>query len=183
MMTTFRMMRIVLKDVVGYYSIYNDSKKMNFKLIDELYHKLSDILEHIHEKLNIYFGGFKFVKKEFFKAKVSNETCFKEDIKATLILKEGKVIPKECKTIFTPDEGVMCTCTALLQTQSIFFNIKDSKYDIRYYPQLLLEQCAYNRFINNIIFHPDLEFKDTEPDSDFESEEEINENTVFDEHF
>ena len=46
--------------------------------------------------------------------------------------------------------------------------------DIRYYPQVLLEQCGYR-----LLFHPDLQFADAEPDS--ESEEEINENTVFDE--
>ena len=49
--------------------------------------------------------------------------------------------------------------------------MKDNNDDIRYYPQLLLEQCAYKRFISNTIFHPDLEFTDTEPDSDCESEE------------
>ena len=59
--------------------------------------------------------------------------------------------------------------------------MKDNKNDIKYYPQLLLEQCVYKCFINNIVLHPDLEFTDTEPDSDSESEEEINENTEFDE--
>ena len=54
--------------------------------------------------------------------------------------------------------------------------------DIRYYPQVLLEQRGYRPFSNNGLFHPDLEFTDTEPgsesnDSD-ESEEEINEDTV-----
>ena len=68
-----------------------------------------------------------------------------------------------------------------MQIQSVFFNMKDNKDDIEYYPQLLLEQGAYKRFNNNTIFHPDLEFTDTEPDSDSESEEEINENTEFDE--
>ena len=55
-----------------------------------------------------------------------------------------------------------------------FFNMEDN---IIYYPQLLLEQCSYKRLISNPIFHPDLEFTDTEPDSGSE-EEEINENTV-----
>ena len=87
-------------------------------------------------------------------------------------------MPKENKAIFTPREDVMYTCRALLQMQSVFFNMKDKKNDISYYPQLLLEQCVCKRFINNIIFHPNLEFTDTEPDS--ESEEEINENTVLD---
>ena len=57
--------------------------------------------------------------------------------------------------------------------------------DIKYYPQVLLQQCGYRPFSNNVLFHSDLEFTDTEPDSESndsdESEEEINENTVFDE--
>ena len=49
--------------------------------------------------------------------------------------------------------------------------------DIRHYPQVLLEQYGYKPFSNNVLLRPDLEFADTEHDS--ESEEEINENTVF----
>ena len=74
----------------------------------------------------------------------------------------------------------MYTCRALLQLQFVFFNMEDNKDDIRYHRQLLLEQCAYKRFISNTIFHPDLEFTETEPDSDSEYEEEINEDTVLD---
>ena len=54
--------------------------------------------------------------------------------------------------------------------------------DIRYYPQVLIEQCVYRVFSNNILIHKALVFTDTEPDDIHESEEEeINENTVFDE--
>ena len=56
--------------------------------------------------------------------------------------------------------------------------MKHNKDGIEYYPQLLLEQCACKRFINNTIFHPDFEFTDSE--TDLESEEEVNENTVLD---
>ena len=73
----------------------------------------------------------------------------------------------------------MYTCVALLQIQSIFFNMKNYKDDLSYYLQLLLEQCVCKRFINYTLFHPDLVFTDTEPES--ESEEEINEDTVLDE--
>ena len=57
--------------------------------------------------------------------------------------------------------------------------MKDKDY-IRYYPQILIEQCAYRRFSKNVLIHPDLIFTDTEPDSESE-EEEINENTLLDE--
>ena len=55
------------------------------------------------------------------------------------------------------------------------------KDDIKYYPQVLIEQCGYKVFSNNTIIHPDLIFADYEPDDNDESEEEINEITVFDE--
>ena len=57
----------------------------------------------------------------------------------------------------------------------------DSEDDIRYYSQILLDQCRYKDFSNNKLIHSDLNFTDTEPDDNDESEEEINENTVFDE--
>ena len=151
-------LRVILKDVVGYYSVYNDNKKVNFSVND----KLINILEHTEEKLEITLAHFTYEKKggEYFRTTVSDETSFKEDIKSTLILKEGKVIPKEGKV--TPKEDVMYSCRALLQIESIFFNMKD---DIMYYPQLLLDKCIYKRFIINPIFHPNLEFTETEPDS------------------
>ena len=134
---------------------------------------LKIFLSNIFEKM----GG------SYFKLKVNDETCFKEKIEPTLILKEGKVTPKESDTNFTPKENVMYTCRVLFQIQSDFFKIKDKNDSISYYPQLLLQQCICKRFINNVIFHPDLEFTDTEPESESESEseEEINESTVLDE--
>ena len=60
-------MRITLKDVVGYYDVYNDDKRMNFKINDDLsdkiYQSLSNIFEHIEEKLNITLNDFTFEKK------------------------------------------------------------------------------------------------------------------------
>ena len=101
-------LRITLKDVVGYYDVYNnDDKRMNFKINDELSDKicqrLANIFEHIEEKLNITLNDFTFEKKgeSYFKIKVIDEICFKENIKPDLILKEGKVIPKESDANFT----------------------------------------------------------------------------------
>ena len=179
-------LRITLKDLVGYY-VYNDDKRMNFKINDELsgkiYQSLENIFEHIEKKLDITLNDFTFEKngENYFKIKETDETCFKENIKPTLILKEGKARSKESDVNFIPKENVMYTCRALLQIQSVFFKIKDKNDDISYYPQLLLQQCACKRFINKVIYHPDLEFTDTEPESESESEEEINESTVLDE--
>ena len=180
-------LRITLKDVVGYYDVYNnDDKRMNFKINDELsekiYPRLTNIFEHIEKKLNMTLNDFTFEKKgeSYFKIKVTDKICFKENIKPTLILKEGKVTPKENDTNFIPKEIDMYTCRASLQVQSVFFKIKDKKDDISSYPQLLLQQCVCKRFINNVILHPDLDFTDTEPESESESEEEINESTALD---
>ena len=134
-------LRITLKDVVGYYDVYNnDDKRMNFKINDELsdkiYQRLANIFEHIEEKLNITLNDFTFEKKgeRYFKIKVTGETCFKENIKPTLILKEGKVTSKESEANFAPKENVMHIRRTLLQIQSVFFKIKDKKDDISYYP-------------------------------------------------
>ena len=67
-----------------------------------------------------------------------------------------------------------------MQIQSVYYNMKDK--DIKYYPQVLLEECSYKVFSNNRLIHPRLKFPDTDPDSESSdsdgSEEEINENTA-----
>ena len=103
-------LRITLRDVVGYYVYNGDDKRMNFKINDEhggkICQGLENIFEHIEVKLSITLNDFTFEKKvgSFFKIKVTDETCFKEKIKPTLILKEGKVTPKESDANFTPKE-------------------------------------------------------------------------------
>ena len=60
-------LRITLKDIVGYYDVYNDDKRMNFNINDELsekiYERLSNIFEHFKEKLDITLNDFTFEKK------------------------------------------------------------------------------------------------------------------------
>ena len=55
--------------------------------------------------------------------------------------------------------------------QSVYYSMKDK--------QIFSEQCVCKTYSNNTLIYSELEFTDTEPDS--ESEEEINENTVFSE--
>ena len=61
-------LRIILKDLVGYYDVYNDDKRMNFKINDELsdkiYQSLENIFEHIEKKLDIDLNDFTFEKKK-----------------------------------------------------------------------------------------------------------------------
>ena len=67
-------------------------------------------------------------------------------------------------------EDTKYNCRVLLQIQSVYYIINGND-DIRYYPQVLLDQYAYRPFSNNVLFHPDLEFTDTEPDSESDDSE------------
>ena len=176
-------LRIVLKDVVGYYNDCKDNSKYDTKYSakrislrvsddDDSLDKAYDILIDIEERLGIDLNNFMYESRgeEYLKTIVSDETCFRKS--------------KDNKTNIIPNENTNYICGVLLQIQSVYYSMKDNG-DIRYYPQVLIEQCGYKTFSNNVLFHPDLEFTDTEPDSQPNdsdvSEEEINENTVFDE--
>ena len=99
---------------------------------------------------------------------------------------KSKITPKESNANFIPKENVMYTCRALLQIQSVFFKIKDKK-DVKkviikkLLSTIIITTMCCKSFINNAVFHPDLEFTDTKPESESESEEEINESTVLNE--
>ena len=65
--------------------------------------------------------------------------------------------------------------------QSVYYNMKDK--DIKYYPQVLLEGCCYEDFLDNRKISPRLKYTnkpkpEPEPEPESESEEEINEYTV-----
>ena len=62
-----------------------------------------------------------------------------------------------------------------MQIQSIYYSMNDK--DIKFYPQVLVEQCSYKTFSNNVLFHPDLKFTDSEPDSESNDSDE-SEDTV-----
>ena len=137
--------------MVGYYNIYKDNgkydakysaKRMNFKLDDNSLDKIYDIFEHIEEKLEIDLNNFTYESKgeEYLKTTVSGETCFRKDK------------DREINTI--PRENTKYNCSVLLQIQSVYYSMKDK--DIRYYPQVLLKECAYIPFSNNMIVHPEL---------------------------
>ena len=72
-------LRITLKDLVGYYDVYTDDKRMNIKINDELsdkiYQSLENIFEHIEKKLDITLNYLD-ITKNYFKIKVTDETCF-----------------------------------------------------------------------------------------------------------
>ena len=80
--------------------------------------------------------------ESYFKIKVTDETCFKENIKSTSIIKEGKVITKESDANFIPKEIAMYTCKALLQIQSVFFKNKD---------KVIIHNYYYNNVFANVL--------------------------------
>ena len=162
-------LKLILRDVVGYYNDYKDNskydskysaKRINFKLDDDSLDKIYDIFKCTENRFTYVSKG-----EEYLKTILSDETCFRKDNKTNII----------------PNENTKYNCRVLLQIQSVYYSMKNKdNNDIVYYPQVLIEQCAYRCFSNNKIIHPDLVFTDTEPDDIDESEEEINENTVFD---
>ena len=145
-------LRITLKDLVRYYDLYNDDKRMNCKINDELsdklYQSLKNIFEQIEKELDITLNDFKFEKKgeNYFKIKVTDETCFKENIKSTSIIKEGQVITKESDANFIRKENIMYTCRALLQIQSVFFKIIDKMMTY-----VIIHNYYYNNVLANVL--------------------------------
>ena len=84
-------LKIILKDVVGYYNDYKDkskydtkysAKRMNFRLNgDDSLSKVYDIFEHIQEKLGIDLNNFMYESsgEEYLKTIVSDETYFRKN--------------------------------------------------------------------------------------------------------
>ena len=76
-------LRIILKDVVGKYSVSRDrdnnngGKSMGSMLDDDSLFKVCDIFNHIAEKLDITFDGGTYESKgeEYLETKVNDDTC------------------------------------------------------------------------------------------------------------
>ena len=158
------LLKIILRDVVGYYNDYKDNGKIiNFKLDDDSLDKIIDIFEYIDEKLKIDLNNFTYERKgeEYLKTKVSDKTCFRKS--------------KGNKTNIVANENTKYNCRVLLQIQSVYYSTKDKDIlsdDIKYYPEVLIEQCGYRVFSNNKFIHSSLIFTYSEPDDNDESEEE-----------
>ena len=138
-------LKIILRDVVGYHNDYKDNSKydskysanrMNFKLDDDSLDKSYDIFEYIEKKLKTDLDNFTYESKgeKYLKTVVSDEACFRKDNKTNTI----------------PNENTKYNCRVLLQVQSVYHSLK-VKDDIKYYSQLLIEQCGYRVFSNNVL--------------------------------
>ena len=66
----------------------------------------------------------------------------------------------------------------LIRIESVFFNNKDNKDDIIYYPQAFLGKPRYVQMNNRILCIDNSDLSDNEPKIETESEEEFNESTV-----
>ena len=146
-------LKIILKDAVGYYNDYKDNgkydvkhsaKRMNLKLDDNSMNKIYDIFEHIEQKLGIDLNNFTYESKgeEYLKTIESDETCFIKNNKTNII----------------SNENTKYNSRVLLQIQPVYYNMENK--DIRYYVQVLLDQCVYRPFSNNILVDPDISFTD-----------------------
>ena len=144
-------LKIILKDVVGYYNDYKDNgkydvkhsaKRMNLKLDDNSMDKIYDIFEYIEQKLGIYLNNFTYESKdeEYLKTIESDETCFIKNNKTNII----------------SNENTKYNSRVLLQIQSVYYNMENK--GIRYYVQVLLDQCVYRPFSNDILVGPDIFF-------------------------
>ena len=111
------LLKIILRDVVGYYNDDKDNgkydakygtKTMNFKLDDDSLDRIYDIFEYIEKKLKIDLNNFTYESKgeEYLKTKVSDETCFRKN--------------KDDKTNIIRNENTRYNCRVLLQIQSVY---------------------------------------------------------------
>ena len=104
---------------------------MNFKSDDNSLDQIYDIFEHIEKELGIDLNNFTYKSKceEYLKTTVSDATCF----------------IKNSRTNIIPNESTKFNCRVLLQIQSVYYCMKDK--NIRYYPQVLLQQYRYMFFL------------------------------------
>ena len=117
--------------------------KKIFKLDDSL-DKIFDIFEHTEEKFGIDLNNFTSESKgeEYLKTIVSDEIYFRKG--------------KDSKSNTIPNKNIKYNCRVLLQIQSVYYSMKykdilsDDNDNIRYYPQVLIEQSGYRSFSNNI---------------------------------
>ena len=162
-------LRIVIKDVPGFYNDFKDNgKTMNLKFDDKSTGNIIDIFEHIGKKLKIDFDNYLHEDNRgdtYLRTKVLGETCFRKN--------------KDKTTNTIKNERTKYNCRVLLQTQSVYYSNKDVIEDTKYYPQVLLEQCRYISFVNNKLIHDVFDVTDSEPDFEPDLEdEEFNEMTV-----
>ena len=138
-------MKIILTDTVGYYNDYKDNskydvkysaKRINFRLNDDSLAKVYNSFEHNEEKLGIDLNNFPYESKD-------------EKYLMTIV---SDIM--DSKTNIIPNENTKYNCKVILQIQSVYYNMENK--DIKYYPQILLEQSAYKLFSNNMIIHPKL---------------------------
>ena len=170
--------------MVGYYSEYENTensnnteytnKKMKFKVNGNLEDKFIIFLiilkkksgfDHIDYVYEIPTTGF-----EYLKTAVSKNSLFDKD-----------------NFCLIPNSNAKYLCNVALQVQSVYPSTKDKDQDVRYYLQVLLDQCCYEVFVDTR--KNDQHLKCEKLDSclkckkkpESESEPEYNEDTVFDE--
>ena len=160
-------MKIFLSDVTGcYHSFSDDNKTINFILNNASLEIFCEIFSDIEAKLMVEINDFTYNHgyNQRFKTKVTDKTCFRQNND-----REQNILPRQ---------DTNYTCRRLVKIESVFFNNKDNIDNIIYYPQVFLEECRYILMTNRRLLIDNIESSDTEPDSQSDSEEEFNENTL-----
>ena len=76
-----------------------------------------------------------------------------------------------------PKQRFDYNCRMLVKIESVFFNNKDNKDDIVYYPQVFLEEGTCSPMNNRRLLLDNLDLSDNDLDSESECGEEFNENS------
>ena len=143
----------------GRYHIFNDDKKsMNFIVNDNLLEKFYEKISDIESKLGVPINNFHFtnIHGTSLKTKViKDKTCFREN-------------NSERENIL-PRQNTNYICRILIRMES-FFNNKDNKEDVIYYPQVFLEECRYIPMINRRLLLDETNLSDNEPQKESKSE-------------
>ena len=144
------LLKIVLRDVEGYYAKHTDINNMNFMLNGSVYDVIFDVFEDIEKKSNIENIIYSFETRndfEYLKTNVPRNAAFKVD-------GVEKTIP------YTNDRYL---CNTIIEIQHAQLKKKDEEEDVKYYLQICLTDCYCNTVKSNRKINPILEPRKVSP--------------------
>ena len=137
------LLKIVLRDIEGYYAEHKGNNNMNFLLKGSIYDVIFDVFEDIFKKSNIEdiiysletTGGF-----DYLKINAPRKVACKVDGVDNI----------------TPKTSDRYLCNAIIEIQHVQHEKKDEDKDVKYYLQICLTDCycnfaKSNRKINSIL--------------------------------
>ena len=125
------LLKIVLRDVEGYYAENKGINNMNFMLNGSVYDVIFDVFEDIEKKSNIENIIYSFETSsgfEYLKTNVPRNVAFKVDGIDNI----------------TPYTSERYLCNTIIETQHVQHEKKDEDEDVKYYLQICLTDCYCN---------------------------------------